>query len=131
MLKYLLSYGVDPDSETESISLNYEIDINDITILQDQFNKTRKNHYGLIKLYDSLQEEYMSKKSALSRKLREMHTDYPNRTERIDALARDIEHADITDSIEAIKEGMKTVGNQLDFIKSDLRILSNSMYRKN
>lgn len=130
MLKYLLDFGIKTEIDKADISLNYEIDINDITILQDQLNKTRKIHYDLIKLNDQLQGEYMIKKSALSKKLREFNIDYSNRTERLNAMGIDIDYAEINDSIEAIKEGMRTIGNKLDFVKSDLRILTNSMYRK-
>lgn len=131
MLKYLVNFGVDANLIDEaSSSINDDIDITDITQLEGQINKARKTHNNLLKTYDSLQEEYLNKKAALSAKIRNINMENVTRTERQDAMATDIEYMDIVDSIEAIKEAMRMVGNQIDFIKSDIRILSNSMYRK-
>lgn len=130
MLKYLLNFGVETSIDPNDINLNYEIDINDISILQDQINTARKAHYELIQLNDSLQENYLNKKSELSKLNRSFQQDYLNRTERLDAMAKDISYTDLNDTIEAIKEAMKIVGSQIDYIKSDLRILSSTMYRK-
>lgn len=130
MLKYLLSFGIETSVDPEDIKLNYEIDIDDITLLQGQINKARKAHYQLLELNDNLQEQYLSKKSELSKMTRQFHQMYPNRTERLDMIAQDIVYSDLNDSIDAIKEAMKIVGSQIDYVKSDLTILKNSMYRK-
>lgn len=130
MLQYLFNYGAKTEIDPNEINLNYEIDITDITTLESQINQVRKTYRDLITLYDSLQNEYLSKKSMLSKKNRDLHVDNPKRQDRIDATAKDIEHSELSDSIEAIKESMKIVNSQLDFVKSDIRILTNSMYRK-
>lgn len=130
MLKYLINFGVDVDSDLTSTSLNDSIDITDISMLESQLNEARKTHYTLLKTLDKLQEEYLNNKALLSKKIREINMEFSGRTERADAMSTDIEYSNISDSIEALKEAMKMVGNQIDFVKSDIRILTNSMYRK-
>lgn len=131
MLKYLINFGVDANLiDNASSSINDDIDITDITLLESQINKSRKTHNDLLKTYDNLQDEYLNKKAALSRKIREINMENVTRTERQDAMSTDIDYMDIVDSIEALKEAMKMVGNLIDFVKSDMRVLSNSMYRK-
>lgn len=130
MLKHLINFGIETEVDESSVSLNYEIDITDVTILETQINNARKVHRNLIELNDKLQEEYMLKKQALTKRLRELHIDYPNRTDRLNAMSTDIEYTDLQDTIEALKESIRMVGNRIDFVKSDIRILTNSMYRK-
>ena len=130
MLEYLLKFGVDSGIDPESIALNYEIDITDITLLESQINNSRKVHYNLIKLNDRLQDQYLIKKSQLSRKIREINEKHSSRAERTDAMDKDVEYLDLTESIAAIDDALKTIGKKIDFVKSDIRILSNSMYRK-
>lgn len=129
MLQYLLNYDVDADNITD-IDLECDLDINDKTILQDQINNVRKSYYKLIKLYDSIQGEYLQAKTELATKLRKYQIDIENKVERANAIAADLEVLNLQEKIDALKESLKTVDNELTFIKADIRILTNSMYTK-
>ena len=128
MLEYLLNYDIDADNDSQD--LDFELDITDHTILQEQINTVRKSYFNLIKLYDKIQSEYMKAKTALSSKNQKYYLDYSSRAERLDAIAKDQSITNLQEKIEATKEAIKTIENQLAFIKSDLRLLGNSMYNK-
>jgi predicted nuclease with TOPRIM domain len=129
MLQYLLNYDVDPDNIVE-IDLEYDLDINDKTILQEQINNVRRSYYDLIKLYDNIQGEYMQAKTELANKLRNYQINFENKNDRIAAISKDLEILNLEEKVEALKESLKTVDNQLTFIKADIKILTNSMYNR-
>ena len=130
MLKYLINYDIETEIKNEDIMTEYEIDINDRMILQEQVNNIRKSYFRLIKLYDELQANMINFESEKDKKIAYYLTKFSNRNERIENQSSDIELIDINTKILATKEAMKTVGNQIDFIRNDLRFLSNSMYNK-
>ena len=130
MLKYLINYDIETEIKNEDIMTEYEIDINDRMILQEQINNIRKTYFRLIKLFDELQANLVSFESEKDKKTAYYLTKFSNRNERIENQSNDIELLDINTKITATKEAMKTVSNQIDFVKSDLRFLSNSMYNK-
>ena len=130
MLKYLINYDIETEIKNEDIMTEYEIDINDRMILQDQVNNIRKSYFRLIKLYDELQANMINFESEKDKKIAYYLTKFSNRNERIENQSSDIELIDINTKILATKEAMKTVSNQIDFIRNDLRFLSNSMYNK-
>lgn len=129
MLQYLLNYDTDIDG-IEEINLEYDLDITDKTILQEQINNARKSYYNLMKIYDNLQGEYLEAKSELAKKMREAFIKYENRTERTNEISKDLSIINLEEKMEALKEAMKTLSNQIDFVKTDIRILTNSMYNR-
>ena len=130
MLKYLINYDIETEIKNEDIMTEYEIDINDRMILQEQVNNIRKTYFRLIKLFDELQANLVNFESEKDKKTSYYLTKFSNRNERIENQSGDIELLDLDTKIMATKEAMKTVSNQIDFVKSDLRFLSNSMYNK-
>ena len=130
MLKYLINYDIETEIKNEDIMTEYEIDINDRMILQEQVNNIRKTYFRLIKLFDELQVNLVNFESEKDKKTSYYLTKFSNRNERIENQSGDIELLDLDTKIMATKEAMKTVSNQIDFVKSDLRFLSNSMYNK-
>lgn len=129
MLQYLINYDVDTEN-IEEIDLEYDLDITDKTILQSQINNVRKSYRGLIKLFDLIQGEYIQTKTELANRMRTFQMDYENKNERLDAISKDLATINLQEKIEALKESLKTVENQLTFVKADMRILGNSMYAK-
>lgn len=129
MLQYLINYDVGTES-IEEIDLEYELDITDKTMLQGQINNVRKSYIGLIKIFDSIQGEYIQSKTELANRMRTFQMDYDNKIERADAISKDLVTINLQEKIEALRESLKTVENQLTFVKADMRILGNSMYVK-
>lgn len=125
MLKYLINFDVDVDAEFE---LEFELDITDKSLLQEQINQVRKTYLRLIKLFDNLQGEYIETKSLLSQKNRELLLEFEVRSDRVEAEAKDPEHGYLVEKLDALRESMKAVTSQIDFIKNDMRVLNSSMY---
>lgn len=106
-----------------------DIDINDATILQEQLNFARKSLYDLIQVYTKIQNSMLDlRKDLLERKntLREK----AGKGELTKLLDEDEQYNEITWQIEAYKVGMTITQEQIDMVKSDIRILTSSMYKK-
>jgi hypothetical protein len=106
-----------------------DIDINDATILQEQLNFARKSLYDLIQAYTKIQNSMLDlRKDLLERKntLREK----AGKGELTKLLDEDEQYNEITWQIEAYKVGMTITQEQIDMVKSDIRILTSSMYKK-
>ena len=127
MLKYLINYDIDIDVE---LDLDFELDITDKTILQDQINNVRKSYRDLIDVYSKIQGEYLSAKEELANLNRRFLIEYPNRNERLNEQGSNQEYLYLQMKIEALQESMRSVNSQLDYIKSDIRILNSSMYSR-
>ena len=69
MLKYLINYDIETEIKNEDIITEYEIDINDRMILQEQVNNIRKTYFRLIKLFDELQANLVSFESEKDKKI--------------------------------------------------------------
>lgn len=128
MLQYLLNYDVILNGDD---GFDYQdLDISDRTILQEQINNCRKSYHKLIKLYDSLQSEYFEAKSDLSEKTRKLYSETMNRDERAKKKMEDQDISELEEKIDALKEAQSTVKSQMNFIQSDIKILTSSMYMK-
>lgn len=131
MLNYLLKYDIDVTEEVEE-SFEYipELDITDKTLLQEQINQLRKSQYNLLKLYDELQDQKMTVENDLSNLNRKVWEENPNRNDRTNELSSNEDIAVAKLKVEAIAEAQKTILNQVNMIKADLKIMTSSMYSK-
>ena len=126
MLDYLVNYGV------KKHTISYEdVDINDRLALQDQINDVRRNYSKLLKLLDDVQGKYIDCKNRLSRKSKEIISDCKLQGIRAnEVFATDDEYLELEAEAEALKSGLQMINNQIDFCKSDLRILNSVFYNK-
>ena len=124
MLNYLLDYGV------KSHTINYEeLDINDRLMLQDQINKVRKNYYELLNLLDVVQDKYLECTKNMSKRAKELiASDGGSRTNSL--LSSDEKYVTLEAESSALKTAMTMINGQIDFAKSDLRILNSVFYNK-
>lgn len=114
------------------LGLEYQdIDITDKTILESQFNYTRNSYYNCIKKLNSINNEISKKKKLIYEIKKKLYQNPEINNKSIPAiLAADDDYLEITYEIEAYEKAEKIVQEELTFLKSDLRILSNSMYTK-
>lgn len=126
MLEYIVNFN-----QNNAVEFIDELDISDKSILQEQINKCRKNHFELIKMYDSLQHKLIKNSEQIMKKKRESMTEFDSRTERSNFLSTDPEYLSLLIESDSLKFAMSTVTSQIDYVKSDIRILTNSMYSKN
>jgi hypothetical protein len=127
MLEYLLNYG---STIKDDVNTDYDLDITDKTILQEQINKVRHSYNKLIKLLESIQGEAVSSKQELAKLVNSYSIDYSNRNERVKAISEDENIIDLKSKVEALEGSIKIVNEQINLIKIDLRILGNSMYER-
>lgn len=133
MLQYLMNFGIEPKEDIEKVDemLNIELDINDRTILQEQFNNSRRAQLKLLKINDELQAELLAQKSKLAKLTRELYINNDSRSDITKAMQTDLEIIAVNETIEALQMSLKTVSNHLDLVKSDVRMLNSSMYNRN
>lgn len=126
MLDYLVNYGV------KKHSVNYEdIDVNDRLALQDQINEVRRNYSNLLKLLDDVQGKYLDCKNRLSRKSKEIISDCKVQGIRAnEVFATDDDYLSLEAEEQALKSGLQMINNQIEYCKSDLRILNSVFYNK-
>jgi len=128
VLNYLLEFDI--ESDVPDLDILEELDITDKTMLENQINESRKSYKKLIILYDNLQNDKIKAQSKLASIRQSFYTKFPNRTERINEMAVDESILELQSTIDALVDAMQTVKNYMDFVKNDLRFLSNSMYNK-
>lgn len=126
MLKYLLSFD-----ESELPSIPEELDISDRSILQEQINKTRQASLKLIRIQDDFRGDRLNISEKMSSIKREINLQNPKRNDRLDAIENNDEYQILNAKKEALDVALGTIGMQIDFLKSDLRILTNAMYNRN
>lgn len=128
VLNYLLEFDV--ESDVPDLDILEELDITDKTMLENQINESRRSYKKLIILYDNLQNDKIKAQSRLSSRKQSFYAKFSNRTERINEIAMDESILELQSTIDALVDAMQTVRNYMDFVKNDLRFLSNSMYNK-
>ena len=126
MLNYLINF-----SEEDIPEVIEDLDISDRLILQSQINETRKAHIKLIRMYDEIKGKRLECSKRIANIKRDIYTNYDNRTTRSDIIATNQELIDLNDTIEAYDTALETIKNHIEFLKSDIRILTNSMYNRN
>lgn len=124
MLEYLMNYGVKRHTP------NYEdLDVNDRLHLQDQINSCRKEYFELISLLDEVQGKITECSSLLSKRSKEIIVQSPG-VRNNSAFATDDEYMELEAKLVALKSGASMINQQIDFVKSDLRILNSVFYNK-
>lgn len=126
LLKYLLSFD-----ESELPSIPEELDISDRSILEKQINKTRQATLKLIRIQDNFRGDRLDISEKMSAIKREINLQNPKRNYRLDAIESNDEYQILSAKKEALDIALGTIGMQIDFLKSDLRILTNAMYNRN
>lgn len=126
LLKYLLSFD-----QSELPSIPEELDISDRSILQEQINKTRQATLKLIRIQDDFRGDRLDISKKMSAIKREINLQNPKRNDRLDAIESNDEYQILSAKKEALDIALGTIGMQIDFLKSDLRILTNAMYNRN
>ena len=108
-----------------------EIDITDKTILQEQFNYCRKQLYDCIKTIESTNKKIERLKKELMNISVSVYKD-PNitTTQANVKLKGDEDYQQKMIEIDCYNKTIEILNDKLDFIKSDIKILSNSMYNK-
>lgn len=124
MLDYLINYGV------KRHVIEYEdIDITDKLNLQDQINKVRKEYFQLLSLLDDVQKRYLDVTNSLSKRSKELIQE--NTSSRNNAIfSSDDEYVSLEYEQLALKNGMNMINSQIEFCKSDLKILNSVFYNK-
>ena len=126
LLKYLLSFD-----QSELPSIPEELDISDRSILEKQINKTRQATLKLIRIQDDFRGDRLDISEKMSAIKREINLQNPKRNDRLDAIENNDEYQILSAKKEALDIALGTIGMQIDFLKSDLRILTNAMYNRN
>lgn len=126
LLKYLLSFD-----ESELPSIPEELDISDRSILQEQINEIRQATLKLIRIQDDFRGDRLDISEKMSAIKREINLQNPKRNDRLDAIESNDEYQILSAKKEALDIALGTIGMQIDFLKSDLRILTNAMYNRN
>lgn len=126
LLKYLLSFD-----ESELPSIPEELDISDRSILQEQINEIRQASLKLIRIQDDFRGDRLDISKKMSAIKREINLQNSKRNDRLDAIESNDEYQILSAKKEALDIALGTIGMQIDFLKSDLRILTNAMYNRN
>lgn len=126
LLKYLLSFD-----ESKLPSIPEELDISDRSILEKQINKTRQATLKLIRIQDDFRGDRLNISEKMSAIKREINLQNSKRNDRLDAIENNDEYQILSAKKEALDIALGTIGMQIDFLKSDLRILTNAMYNRN
>lgn len=124
MLDYLINYGI----KNHTISYE-ELDVIDKMQLQDQINKVRKEYYDLLKLLDEVQSKNLEITKKLSNRSKKLISE--NITSRTNVILNsDDEYIELESEQLALKSGISMINNQLEFCKTDLKILQSVFYNK-
>lgn len=106
------------------------IDITDKTILESQFNYARENWYEAIKLMENISKKISELKEENIEYISSIYSKGLS-TQAVNAqLKADEDYQKRLLEIEGYETGLKILEEKINFIKSDIRILSNSMYNK-
>ena len=123
MIEYLLNYGV------KKHNVEYEdLDVNDRLALQDQINKSRKDYFQLLSLLDEIQFKFLECNKNINERTKELLT--KNEGTRNNILSNDDVYLTLDAELQALKTAMSMINEQIDFCKSDLRILNSVFYNK-
>lgn len=124
MLNYLINYGV------KKHEIKYEdIDINDRLMLQEQINQVRRNYSQLLELLDEVQGKYLECSNKISKKSKELIQNNDGSRNNTIFTTND-EYLELEAEQLALKNGMNMINAQIDYCKSDLRILNSVFYNK-
>lgn len=124
MFDYLINYGI----KNHTISYE-ELDVIDKMQLQDQINKVRREYYDLLKLLDEVQSKNLEITKKLSNRSKELISE--NITSRTNVILNsDDEYIELESEQLALKSGISMINNQLEFCKTDLKILQSVFYNK-
>lgn len=116
----------------ENFIENYrDIDITDKTILQEQINFTRKEYFTALEQLESISSKMSKLKEEMSKIAIDYYQDPDIPSREVTAkLREDEEYQKKILEIEAYQRGISILAEKISFYKSDMRILSNSMYNK-
>lgn len=126
MLDYLTNYGI----KRHTVDYN-DIDINDRMMLQDQVNGVRQNYSKLLELADNIQDKILEVSKDISKRTKEIIQE--SKIQNIKAnemFSTDEDYLSLEIELQALKSGLSMVNNQIEFCKSDLRILNSVFYNK-
>lgn len=125
MLEYLINYGIGKHT------VKYEdVDVIDKMNLQEQINKIRKDYYDLLNLLDEVQEKFLECNAKISRRTKEIISENVGSSMRNSVFSSDEEYVALEAEQTALKTGISMINNQIEFCKSDLRILNSVFYNK-
>lgn len=116
----------------ENILENFKsIDITDKTILQEQFNYSRKEYYDCINSMDDINKKISDLKKEMMEISVELYSDPNITTQHANIkLKGNEDYQRISFEINCYERSLSIIEEKLNFIKSDIRILTNSMYNK-
>lgn len=124
MLDYLINYGIETNKQKYS-----DLDINDRMALENQINGVRKNYFDLLNLMDQVQAKILDVNRKISQRVKEI-TSESNGNRINSILSADDIYIALEAERDALKSGMNMISSQLDFYKSDLRMLNSVFYNK-
>ena len=124
MFDYLINYGV------KRHQFDYEdLDVNDRLMLQDQINKVRRDYSTLLNLLDEIQGKILECNKNISIRTKELIANSDGgRVNNL--LNNDDEYIALEAEQQALKAGSIMVNNQIEFCKSDIRLLNSVFYNK-
>lgn len=126
MLDYLVNYGV----KRHNFDVN-EIDVVDKMALQEQLNDTRRRYAEAVNLLDDINSKSLECSLNLTRLSKEIIEESISEGKKSNVLfSTNEEYILLEAQQEAFKAGLKIVNEQIDFYKSDLRILNSVLYSK-
>lgn len=124
MLDYLVNYGI------QKTNIDFDdIDINDRLQLQEQINTVRSNYKKLLNLLDDIQGKYLECSNDLSARTKELIISNEG-VKNNSMFMMDDAYMVLEAKQEALKTGMSMVNSQIEYCKSDLRILNSVFYNK-
>lgn len=108
-----------------------EIDITDKTILQEQINFFRKQYYDCLEKIEELEKKIIEEREKIISITMEIYSD-PELTPTAanNKLKRDEDYVNTQFNITCYEKTIDILNEKINFIKSDIRILTNSMYNK-
>lgn len=110
---------------------NYRsIDITDKTKLEEQFNYSRKLYFDAIEAMESINEKISSLKEENVETTNFVYSQGLSPQAANAKLKSDEDYQKRLIEINAYEMGLHILEQKIDFIKSDIRILQNSMYTK-
>lgn len=116
----------------ENFIENYrDIDITDKTILQEQINFTRKSYFEALEQLEMISSKISKLKEEMSKIMIDYYQDSSISAKEIASkIKEDEEYQKKSLEVEAYQRGVSILTEKIAFYKSDMRILSNSMYNK-
>lgn len=124
MFEYLINYGI------KANEVNYEdVDINDRLHLEEQINMVRKNYHSLLTLVDEINDSILQ----CSRKMSQLTKELMLKNEGTSVnrlLSSDEKYIEYEAKLQALKVGLNSANNLIDYCKNDLRVLNSVFYNK-